>query len=69
MGAEDFAHYLQHIPGVLVRVGTANGPATRHPLHDACFDLDEAALAPTARLMAQVLLYHLRPAFTVAAGC
>jgi amidohydrolase len=67
MGAEDFAHYQQHIPGVLVRVGTANGPATRHPLHDACFDLDEAALAPTARLMAQVLLHHLRPAFTVAA--
>lgn len=63
MGAEDFAHYLQHLPGVLVRVGTANGPATRHPLHDACFDLDETALAPAARLMAQVLLHHLRPAF------
>lgn len=64
MGAEDFAHYLQHVPGALVRVGTASGPATRYPLHDCRFDLDEAALAPTARLMAATLTSHLRHGVT-----
>jgi amidohydrolase len=59
MGSEDFAHYLQHVPGALIRIGTANGPDTRHPLHDNRFDIDEAALAPAARLMAHALIRHL----------
>jgi len=59
MGSEDFAHYVQHIPGALVRLGTSSGPDTRHTLHDGLFDLDEASLAPGARLMAQVILGHL----------
>ncbi|GIV59200.1 amidohydrolase [Rhodocaloribacter litoris] len=60
LGAEDFAYYLEAVPGALIRVGTSSGPATSHPLHDACFDVDERALAPTARLMAHVLVNHLR---------
>src|SRR5690606_22135654 len=59
MGGEDFAHYAQHVPGLLVRVGTAAGPDTQFPLHHARFDLDERALAPTAELMANVLLDHV----------
>ena len=59
MGAEDFAHYLREVPGALIRVGTQNGPATRHPLHDARFDIDESILAPTARLMADLLAARL----------
>jgi amidohydrolase len=60
MGAEDFAYYLEKVPGALVRVGTADGPATRHPLHDACFDLAEDALEPAAQIMARVVINHLR---------
>lgn len=60
MGAEDFAHYLERVPGALIRVGTASGPATSHPLHNARFDLDESVLAPTARLMSRVLISYLR---------
>lgn len=60
MGAEDFAHYLERVPGALIRVGTASGPATSHPLHNARFDLDESVLAPTARLMSRVLINYLR---------
>lgn len=60
MGSEDFANYLSYVPGALIRVGTSSGPRTSHPLHDACFDIDEAALAPTAQLMAGVLINHLR---------
>ena len=59
MGGEDFAHYLKHVSGGFVRVGTASGPETSYPLHHHRFDLDETPLAPTSRLMARVLLNHL----------
>jgi amidohydrolase len=59
MGAEDFANYQQHVPGVLLRVGTSCNERTSFPLHDAHFDIDEAAMEPTARLMAQALIDHL----------
>jgi amidohydrolase len=60
MGGEDFAHYLKHVPGAFVRVGTASGPETSFPLHHHRFDIDETPLAPTARLMARVLMNHLK---------
>ena len=60
MGSEDFAHYLEHIPGALLRVGTRSGKRTAYPLHDAAFDIDESVLAPAARLLACVLVHHLQ---------
>lgn len=59
MGGEDFAHYLKHVPGAFIRVGTASGPETSYPLHHHRFDIDETPLAPTARLMARTLMKHL----------
>ncbi len=59
MGGEDFAYYLQRIPGAMVRVGSASGPETRYPLHHARFDLDEGALPLAARLMSEVCLRDL----------
>ncbi|HEX8299099.1 MAG TPA: amidohydrolase [Rubricoccaceae bacterium] len=59
MGGEDFAYYLEHVPGALVRVGTAGSDATRYPLHDARFDLDERALGLASRVMAEVCLRDL----------
>lgn len=56
MGAEDFSHYLQFVPGMMLRVGTFADENTAHPLHDSHFDIDERALAPTALLMARLLL-------------
>jgi len=66
MGGEDFAHYLEHVPGALIRVGTASGPETSFPLHHHRFDIDETPLAPTSRLMARVLLNHLETEPTAA---
>jgi len=60
MGSEDFANYLDYVPGALIRVGTQSGKRTGFPLHDAQFDIDEAVLAPTVQLMAGVLINHLR---------
>jgi amidohydrolase len=45
MGGEDFACFLQQIPGALIRLGTGGGPATRYPLHHPNFDIDERAMA------------------------
>lgn len=59
MGAEDFAHYVAQVPGALMRVGTYSGPRTSFPLHDAHFDIDENALAPTAHLLTRALRDHL----------
>ena len=60
MGGEDFAHYLQKVPGMLIRVGTCNGPATSHPLHDSAFDVDEAALPAASGIIAEALIRFLK---------
>src|SRR5690606_4933879 len=60
MGSEDFAHYVQHVPGAMIRLGTSSTPETSHTLHDCCFDIDESVLAPAARTAANILLTHLR---------
>jgi amidohydrolase len=60
MGTEDFAYYVEQVPGMLIRVGTAAGESTSHPLHDCLFDLDESTLAPTAQVLARILVDHLR---------
>ncbi|MDA0379590.1 MAG: amidohydrolase [Bacteroidetes bacterium] len=60
MGAEDFAHYLTHIPGMLLRVGTCGSPETAYVLHDSRFDIEERVLAPTAVLISQALARLLR---------
>lgn len=45
MGAEDFAFYLNQVPGCFVRLGTSGeGEETRHPLHSGKFDIDERAI-------------------------
>lgn len=60
MGAEDFAHYLTHVPGLLLRVGTSTGPDTSHPLHDSDFDVDESSLSIASQLMSRVLIKFLQ---------
>ncbi|MCL6458271.1 MAG: amidohydrolase [Gorillibacterium sp.] len=48
MGGEDFAFYLQQIPGAFVNIGTGRPYSLHHP----SFDIDEAALLPAARYFA-----------------
>ena len=43
MGSEDFAWYLEHVPGALVRLGVGRD-GEPVDLHSPTFDLDEAAL-------------------------
>ena len=60
MGGEDFSCYQEICPGSYFRLGTANDdPATHHPLHHACFDIDEQALPLGARILAQAAWEYL----------
>jgi len=52
MGGEDFAYYLQRVPGAFVMLGIGDGHP--HPHHNARFDIDERALPIGVRLMVEV---------------
>jgi amidohydrolase len=45
MGGEDFAWYLDQVPGALARLGVAAASRAPFDLHQADFDIDESALA------------------------
>ncbi|MDD5492669.1 MAG: M20 family metallopeptidase, partial [bacterium] len=54
MGGEDFASYLQQVPGAFVYLGVGNKTkGITYPWHHACFDLDEEALPIGAAVLAQ----------------
>lgn len=59
-GGEDFAWYLQHVPGVMARLGTA-GPGVPGglDLHRGSFDVDERAIAAGVRVMVATALATL----------
>jgi amidohydrolase len=48
MGGEDFAVYLEHIPGAFVSIGSAS----EYGLHHPSFNPDEALIEPAARYFA-----------------
>jgi amidohydrolase len=52
MGGEDFAWYLDHVPGALLRLGTGLGA----PLHSTRFAADDGAIDVGARILANAAL-------------
>lgn len=61
MGGEDFAYYLDHVPGCLMRLGVARADRPRHFLHSPNFDIDETALTIGAKILARTLVLLARP--------
>lgn len=55
-GGEDFAFYLEKIPGCFINVGTGVGYPNHHPK----FYADEAALTPAAEYLEKMLVEALR---------
>ena len=55
MGGEDFAWYLQTVPGALARLGVRVPGAPVYDLHQSNFDIDEDALAIGVRFTAALL--------------
>lgn len=61
MGAEDFAWYLEHVPGAMFFLGTQGRGGTGYELHHPCFDIDEQALVVGVQTYcATVLKYFLK---------
>jgi len=51
MGAEDFAWYLEQVPGAIFRLGTNGRAGTDYELHHPKFDIDETALAVGVKVL------------------
>ena len=62
MGGEDFAFYLDHIPGAMLRLGCATpGSGTWPMLHSTRFDIDERVLSFGANLLARSAVACFEP--------
>ncbi|MCA9201707.1 MAG: amidohydrolase [Planctomycetales bacterium] len=63
MGSEDFAFYLDHVPGAMMRVGCASPRVGGSPLHSPTFDVDEEALRYGAKILARsAVMWSREPA-------
>jgi amidohydrolase len=59
LGGEDFAWYLDHVPGALARLGVAKaGPPV--DLHQGTFDVDERAIGAGVRVLLHTAYHALR---------
>ena len=60
MGGEDFAWYLDRVPGAMARLGV-RPPGTEHPvdLHQPLFDVDEAAIGIGVAVLVEAALAAL----------
>ncbi len=61
MGSEDFAMYLDHIPGVMFRLGCARDADAHHVLHTATFDIDEEAIRIGTKILARSVVAWSAP--------
>jgi amidohydrolase len=58
MGGEDFAEYLQRVPGCFMYIGSSTGKRP-FPWHHEQFDIDENALHQGAELLADIAKSYL----------
>lgn len=62
MGGEDFAYYLEHIPGALLRLGTGEPGKEPTGLHTPNFDVQEEVMRVGIRCMTRVAVEWFRQA-------
>ena len=56
MASEDFGVFLQHVPGNFAFIGNGTGDEPGAiPLHNACYDFNDAILPLGARYFAQIV--------------
>jgi amidohydrolase len=61
MGSEDFAVYLEHIPGTMFRLGAAGADGHWSGLHTPTFDVDERCLMVGAKILARSVVEWAKP--------
>lgn len=54
MGGEDFAYYLQRVPGAFFFLGSNSGVETNYPLHHPQFNIDERALIYGVKMLSNL---------------
>ncbi len=59
-GAEDFAVFLEQVPGSLARLGVWDGVSPKVDLHSSAFRVDERAIAAGVRLLAHTAVAALQ---------
>src|SRR6476660_6385192 len=62
MGSEDFAYYLERVPGMMFRLGAAGDNGPWPGLHTPLFDVDEKCLAVGAKIFARTVIEWSEPA-------
>ena len=61
MGGEDFAYYLEKIPGTFIHLGTGDRP----PLHNSAYDFSDESIPYGIRIMAGIAEKFLRKGLPV----
>ncbi len=61
MGGEDFAFYLERIPGCLIRLGCGCPDVGRTALHTPSFDVNESVLSTGAAIFARSIIQLSNP--------
>ena len=61
MGSEDFAAYLEHVPGSMFRLGCAGDRSPWPGLHTPTFDVDEKCLPVGAKILARSIVELSKP--------
>ena len=65
LGAEDFAEFLNDIPGAMFRLGVS-GPKGCAPLHNSKFNPDERAIAVGIKVISESIVKLNNEIFNVA---
>ncbi len=65
MGSEDFAAYLEHVPGSMFRLGVAGDDGPWPGLHTPTFDVDERCLGVGAKILARSVVQWSDPSANV----
>ena len=61
MGGEDFAEYLDLVPGCMFRLGCRSSAFPGAPLHSPNFDIDERAIAIGAKILGRAVVLWSHP--------
>ena len=60
MGGEDFAYYLERVPGAFFRLGIRNeSKGIVHPYHSRLFDIDEEVLPFGVEMFVRIIGQYL----------
>jgi amidohydrolase len=61
MGAEDFAFFLEKVPGIFFRIGVRSEKrGINYPLHSPRYNIDEEALSIGSKVMANFAINYCK---------